>query len=49
MDSGEVLKRFYRDYDLKTKADIDDMMNEKEQLNYLKNWEFIGNGLYEIY
>ena len=49
MDSGEVLKRFYRDYDLKTKADIDDMMNEKERLDYLKTWEFIGNGLYEIY
>jgi uncharacterized protein len=49
MDSGDVLKRFYRDYELKTKADLDCMMDEKERLDYLKTWEFIGSGLYEIY
>jgi len=48
-NNGDVFKRFYTDYDLKTKNDIDDMMNEKERLDYLKTWEFIGNGLSEIY
>ena len=49
MNNGDVFKKFYRDYDLKTKADIDRMMIEKDRLDYLKTWEFIGNGLYEIY
>lgn len=45
----DVLKKYYRNYKLKTKADIDDMMNEKDRLDYLKTWEFIGSGLSEIY
>jgi hypothetical protein len=49
IDSGEVLKRFYLDYELKTKADIDCMMDEKERFDYLKTWEFIGSGLHDIY
>ena len=42
-------KNFYRNYKLKTKADITEMMGEKERLDFLKTWEFIGKGLYEIY
>jgi pyruvate formate-lyase activating enzyme-like uncharacterized protein len=49
INNGDVFKKFYRDYDLKTKADIDEMMIEKDRLDYLKTWEFIGSGLYEIY
>jgi uncharacterized protein len=49
MNNGDVFKKFYRDYDLKRKADIDEMMIEKDRLDYLKTWEFIGSGLYEIY
>ena len=49
MNEQDVFKRFYRDYNLKTKADINEMMNEKALLDYLKAWEFIGRGLYEIY
>jgi hypothetical protein len=49
IDEKEVFKRFYRNYELKIKSDVDDMMNEKERLDDLKNWEFIGKGLYEIY
>jgi uncharacterized protein len=49
INNGDVFKKFYRDYDLKTKADIDEMMIEKDRLDYLKSWEFIGSGLYEIY
>jgi pyruvate formate-lyase activating enzyme-like uncharacterized protein len=49
INNGDVFKKFYRDYDLKTKADIDEMMVEKDRLDYLKSWEFIGSGLYEIY
>lgn len=45
----EIFRRFYRDYALKTKADIDAMMEEKERLDYLKHWECIGEGLYNIY
>jgi pyruvate formate-lyase activating enzyme-like uncharacterized protein len=48
-NNGDVFKRFYTDYDLRTKTDIDDMMDEKERLDYLKTWEFIGSGLSEIY
>ena len=46
INNGDVFKKFYRDYDLKTKADIDEMMIEKDRLDYLKSWEFIGSGLY---
>jgi pyruvate formate-lyase activating enzyme-like uncharacterized protein len=49
MNEQAVFIRFYRDYNLKTKADINEMMNEKENLCYLKTWEYIGSGLYEIY
>ena len=49
MKISDVFKKFYQDYDLKTQANIDDMMNAKDQLDYLKTWEFIGQGLYEIY
>jgi len=49
MNNGDVFKKFYQNYKLKTKADIDDMMNEKGRLDYLKIWEFIGSGPYEIY
>ena len=45
----DVLKTFYRDFELKTKADVPNMMNEKENLDYWKIWEFIGSGLSEIY
>ena len=48
-NDGDVLKRFYTDYPLKTKADIDKMMQERNLLDYLKTWEFIGSGLYDIY
>jgi uncharacterized protein len=46
---GEVLKQFYRTYALKTKADIDRMMNDRDRLDYLMTWEFIGSGLHELY
>ncbi len=49
MNNGDVFKKFYRDYDLKIKADIDKMMIEKDRLDFLKSWEFIGSGLYKIY
>lgn len=49
MNNGDVFNRFYRDYELKTKADIDEMMIQKDRLDYLKSWEFIGRGLYKIY
>jgi len=49
MESIDVLRKFFRNYELKTKADIEDMMNEKELLDVLKNWEFIGSGLSNIY
>jgi uncharacterized protein len=48
-NNGDVFKRFYRDYELKTKEDVADMMSEKEQLDYLKAYEFTGSGLYDIY
>jgi len=48
-NTREVIKKFYRSYPLKTKAGITDMMGEKERLDYLKIWECIGSGLYEIY
>jgi pyruvate formate-lyase activating enzyme-like uncharacterized protein len=47
--NGDVFKRFYADYKLKTKSDVTAMMDEKEKLDYLKTWEFTGSGLYEIY
>lgn len=49
MNESDVFKRFYSDYVLKTKADVNEMMNEKDNLSYLKTWESIGSGLYEIY
>jgi pyruvate formate-lyase activating enzyme-like uncharacterized protein len=49
MNKGDVFKRFYGSYALKTKADINEMMKQKDNLCYLKMWEFIGSGLYEIY
>ena len=49
IDSGTVFKKFYRDFNLKTRTSIDDMMDEKERLDYLKIWECIGSGPYEIY
>jgi uncharacterized protein len=49
INNGDVFKKFYRDYNLKTKADIEEMMIAKDRLDYLKSWEFIGSGLYEIY
>jgi len=48
-NTREVIKNFYQNYTLKTKAGIADMMGEKERLDYLKTWEFIGSGLYDIY
>jgi uncharacterized protein len=48
-DTLDVLKQFYRNYRLETKAGIEDMMNEKDRLDYLKTWELIGTGLYELY
>jgi len=45
----DVYRKFFKDFDLKTKADITDMMSEKERLDYLKTWEFVGSGLSEIY
>lgn len=48
-NNGDVFKRFYKDYELKTKEDVEDMMREKERLDYLKTLEFIGSGLYELY
>ncbi len=49
MDSSTVFRKFYRDYDLKTKAGIDEMRDDKDQLEYLKTWECIGSGPHEIY
>ncbi len=49
MSYDGVIKKFYQNYNLKTRTDIDDMMEGKRQLDYLRNWEFIGNGLYKIY
>jgi uncharacterized protein len=49
INNGDAFKKFYREYDLKTKADIDEMMIEKDRLDYLKSWEFIGSGLSDIY
>ena len=48
-DTRDVIKKFYQDYTLKTKADITEMMGEKERLDFLKTWECIGSGLYKIY
>jgi hypothetical protein len=47
--NGKAFQKFYRSYPLKTKADIGRMMTEKDRLDYLKSWEFIGSGLYPIY
>lgn len=49
IDNGKAFQKFYRDYPLKIKADIDTMMTEKDRLDYLKSWEFIGRGLHPIY
>lgn len=49
MNIRDVLKNFYSDYEIKTQADISEMMDEKDRLVYLKTWEFIGDGLAEIY
>lgn len=49
INAHDVYRKFYRDFNLKTKADIADMMNEKDRLDYWKIWEFIGSGLSEIY
>jgi hypothetical protein len=48
-NTSDVIKKFYQKYKLKTKAEITDMMGEKERLDFLKTWEFIGSGLYKIY
>jgi pyruvate formate-lyase activating enzyme-like uncharacterized protein len=45
----DVFKKFFRDYNLATKADVAEMMNERDRLYYLKTWERIGSGPYEIY
>jgi uncharacterized protein len=47
--NADVIRNFYRNYKLKTKADVTDMINEKSLLDYLKTWELIGSGLSEIY
>jgi uncharacterized protein len=49
MNNANVIKKFFRNYKLKTKADIDVMTNEKEMIDYFKYLEFIGRGLYKIY
>lgn len=49
IDASAVFKKLYRNYDLKTKASIDDMRDEKNRLDHLKTWECIGSGPYEIY
>lgn len=49
INNGNAFKKFYRNYHLKTKADIDKMMTEKDRLDYLKSWELIGTGLHPIY
>ncbi len=49
IDNGRAFQKFYRNYPLKTKADIEKMMAEKDRLDYLKLWELIGSGLYPIY
>jgi len=48
-NTREVIKKFYKNYKLKTKAEITDMMGEKERLDFLKTWEYIDSGLSEIY
>ena len=48
-DNRGVIKKFYQSYPLKTKADITDMMAEKERLDFLNTWECVGSGLHEIY
>ena len=48
-NNGNVFKRFYENYELKTKADVAAMMNEKDRLDNVKTMEYIGTGLYNIY
>lgn len=48
-NTREVFRKFYSDYELKTQADVAEMMDEKDRLVHLKTWEFIGDGLSEIY
>lgn len=48
-NNADVIKRFLRNYELKTKADIDNMMKEKDLIDFFRNMEFIGKGLYKIY
>jgi hypothetical protein len=49
MNNADVVKKLFRKYKLKKKADIDVMMKGKEQIYYFKNLEFIGKGLYKFY
>ncbi len=48
-NTRDVLRNFYSDYELKTQADVAEMMDEKDRLVHLKTWELIGDGLSEIY
>ena len=45
----DVFRSFYQNYELKTKADVTEMITEKDWLDYLKTFELIGSGLAEIY
>jgi len=49
INDRDVFKSFFRNYLLKTKTDINHMISEKDRLDFLKEWEFIGSGLYRIY
>lgn len=49
MNVRDVYREFFKNFNLRKKADIADMMNERDRLDYWKIWEFIGSGLSEIY
>lgn len=48
-DEREVLKYFYKNYNLKTKEKLNDMQKETELLLSLKTWEHIKVGFPKIY
>jgi hypothetical protein len=49
LNEGEVLKSFYKKYDLKSKEGLREMQSEKEFLISLKIWERLETGFPELY
>jgi len=48
-NADDVMKSFYRNYELRAKSDIHEMMSDRDRLDLLKAWEITGSGLGEIY